>query len=155
MHLNMGFRKSQTAEVPGKACFGYLSFAALPPPPTKHTMALNVPWIALRNDGKSLVFVGGFVLGILGCLICRFVVDYAHRLRKCGIQDDKTHNVDTAEKGSLKKARKISLDEDLFSLEKRAFFSQVCKLGVFVAHIIPQQGTSQSPRPPFGYQGKC
>ena len=81
-----------------------------------------------RNDGSGPVFVAGFVLGSLACLMCRFAIDFAHRLRKHGIQDEKALNVDAAEKGGLEIGRRISLDEDLFSLEKRAFFNQVCNV---------------------------
>jgi hypothetical protein len=89
-------------------------------------MALNIPWSVFRNDGSGPVFAAGFVLGSLACLMCRFVVDFAHHLRKHGIQDEKALNVDAAEKGGLEMGRRILLDEDLFSLEKRAFFNQVC-----------------------------
>jgi len=81
-----------------------------------------------RNDGSGPVFVAGFVLGSLACLMCRFAIDFAHHLRKHGIQDEKVLNVDAAEKGGLEVGRRISLDEDLFSLEKRAFFNQVCNV---------------------------
>jgi len=91
-------------------------------------MALNIPWSMFRNDGSGPVFVAGFVLGSLACLMCRFAIDFAHRLRKHGIQDEKALNVDAAEKGGLEIGRRISLDEDLFSLEKRAFFNQVCNV---------------------------
>ena len=97
-------------------------------------MALNEPWIALNVDGNGPVFVAGFVLGSLVCLICRFAVDYFHHLRKCRIEDDKTLNVDAAEKGGLKIGSMISVDEDLFSLEKRAFFNQVRDVRPFQPH---------------------
>lgn len=87
-------------------------------------MEFNILWTVF-NNGSGRVFMAGFALGSLACLICRFAVDYAHYLRKCGNQDDKALNVDAAEKGGLGVGAKIALDEDLFSLEKRAFFSQV------------------------------
>jgi hypothetical protein len=91
-------------------------------------MALNMPWSLFGNYDSGPVFVAGFVLGGLTCLMCRFAVDFACHLRKHGIQDEKALNVDAAEKGGLELERRISLDEDLFSLEKRAFFNQVCNV---------------------------
>lgn len=80
-----------------------------------------------RNYDSGPAFVAGFILGILACLICRFAGDFARHLRKHGIHDEKALNVDAAEKGGLEMGRRVSLDEDLFSLEKRAFFNQVCQ----------------------------
>jgi hypothetical protein len=96
--------------------------------PASAAMALNIPSSMFRNDGSGPVFVAGFVLGSLACLMCRFAIDFAHHLRKHGIQDEKALNVDAAEKGGLEIGRRISLDEELFSLEKRAFFNQVCNV---------------------------
>jgi hypothetical protein len=89
-------------------------------------MELNMPWSAFKSDRGGSVFVAGFVLGSLACLVCRFAIDYANYLRKYGVQDDKAFNMDAAEKGGLKFGPRIKLDEDLFSLEKRALFNQVC-----------------------------
>jgi hypothetical protein len=96
--------------------------------PASTAMALNIPWSMFRSDGSGPVFVAGFILGSLACLMCRFAIGFAHHLRKHGIQDEKALNVDAAEKGGLEVGRRISLDEDLFSLEKRAFFNQVCNV---------------------------
>ena len=100
-------------------------------------MALNILSSMFRNDGSGPVFVAGFVLGSLACLMCRFAINFAHHLRKHGIQDEKALNVDAAEKGGLEMGRRISLDEDLFSLEKRAFFNQVCQCAAAVAVASP------------------
>lgn len=88
-------------------------------------MVFRIPSVGFKNYGSGLVFVAGCVLGSLVCLMCRFAVDYAHCLRKWGIQDNKAFNMDAAEKGGLRMRTRILLDGDLFSLEKRAFFSQV------------------------------
>jgi hypothetical protein len=96
--------------------------------PASAAMALNIPWSTFRNDNSGRVFVAGFVLGGLACLLCRFVIDFARHLRKHGIQDEKGLNMDAAEKGGLEMGRRILLDEDLFSLERRAFFNQVCNV---------------------------
>jgi hypothetical protein len=90
-------------------------------------MALNMTWSLFRNYDSGPAFVAGFILGSLACLICRFAIGFTHHLRKHGIQDDKALNMDAAEKGGLEIGGRISLDEDLFSLEKRAFFNQVCQ----------------------------
>jgi len=101
-------------------------------------MALDITWKLVDKTGSGPVFITGFILGCLACLICRVAVDHARRLHKCSSQDDKTHNMDTAEKGGLKLQRITSLDEDLFNLEKRAFFSQVR----IVLHHHISQGVS-------------
>src|SRR2546421_4701095 len=88
-------------------------------------MAFKMPWIVFSSDKGSLIFATGFVLGSLTCLIFRIALDWAHNLRKWSEQNDKVFNMDAAEKGGLKVRTKILLDDDLFSLEKRAFFSQV------------------------------
>jgi hypothetical protein len=74
------------------------------------------------------------VLGSLACLICRYAMDCTQYLRKWGIQDNKALNMDAAEKGGLKMRTRISLDEDMFSLEKRAFFSQVSNVPPLQLH---------------------
>jgi hypothetical protein len=96
--------------------------------PAPDAMAMNMHWSVFRNYDSGPAFVAGFVLGSLACLICRFAIDFACHLRKHGMQDEKALNVDAAEKGGLEIGRRISLDEDLFSLEKRAFFNQVCNV---------------------------
>jgi len=88
-------------------------------------MAFKMPWIVFNSDRSSLIFAAGFVVGSLACLMFRIAIDWAHNLRKWSAQNDKVFNMDAAEKGGLKVRTKILLDEDLFSLEKRAFFSQV------------------------------
>jgi hypothetical protein len=100
-------------------------------------MALNVTWSMFRNYDSSPAFVAGFILGSLACLICRFAIDFARHLRKSGIQDEKALNMDAAEKGGLEMGRRVSLDEDLFSLEKRAFFNQVCQCATAGAVASP------------------
>ena len=105
--------------------------------PTPDVMALNVTWSMFRNYDSGPAFVAGFILGSLACLICRFAIDFARHLRKPGIQDEKALNMDAAEKGGLEMGRRVSLDEDLFSLEKRAFFNQVCQCATAGAVASP------------------
>jgi hypothetical protein len=107
--------------------------------PASAAMALNMSWGMFRNDGSGPVFVAGFVLGSVACLICRFAIDFAHHLRKHGIQDEKALNMDAAEKGGLEVGRRIALGEDLFSLEKRAFFNQVCNVSTRNFAILCEQ----------------
>ena len=102
--------------------------------PTSPDMTLNMPWIVLNNNGNGPVFMAGFVLGSFACLICRVAVDYARRNHECSSEDDKTRNMDTAEKGVLKVESRISPGEDQFSLEKRAGFSQVCNVRLYIFH---------------------
>jgi hypothetical protein len=88
-------------------------------------MAFLMPWISFNSNESGLIFAAGFALGSLACLMFRLAIDCTYNFRKWGTQDDKVFNMDAAEKGGLNVRTKILLDEDLFSLEKRAFFSQV------------------------------
>lgn len=63
------------------------------------------------------------------------------------MQDDKAFNMDAAEKGGLKMRTRIFLDEDLFSLEKRAFFSQVSRLRSFFSPFERDLGIVASSSP--------
>lgn len=107
-------------------------------------MAFHMPGIVFNSGGSGLVFGAGFVLGSLACLILRLTIDCTHNLRKWGAQDEKVFNMDAAEKGGLKVRTKILLDEDLFSLEKRAFFSQVSPChGSAASSFQPKKGTRE------------
>jgi hypothetical protein len=110
--------------------------------PASVVMAFHMPGIVFNSGGSSLVFGAGFVLGSLACLIFRLTIDCTHNLRKWGAQDDKVFNMDAAEKGGLKVRTKILLDEDLFSLEKRAFFSQVSHATALQLHHFNPKGDS-------------
>jgi hypothetical protein len=64
--------------------------------------------------------------------------------------------VDTAEKGRLRMGTRISLDEDLFSLEKRAFFSQVCNLPPLLpVHSTSTKHSADICKQQFQYHRKC
>ena len=78
-----------------------------------------------------------FLFSLLVYVFGRFVWSFLHTFISPNAQKASavTSNLDQAEKGSLKKQEDIS-DDDLFQLEKRAFFSKVSSLALIIYSLL-------------------